>query len=205
MHDMQALQLGRLSARLVLRAPGPAGGAAAAAAAAGRLTAALRASPPAMAWGPERASTRLRHLSSVLQPQAGAGAAAAPAAASTQPAALDAPDAHGYRLPPQEILEIVDMPSEPMLSFSPDRKLVLQLARPSPMPPISELAKPELKLAGGGGCQVGWWGVGWVGTLGTNIAPHPPSYPPPPTHTQACASTPRPGPAPACPTTSPSP
>ena len=54
----------------------------------------------------------------------------------------------GYRLPPQEIIDLVDVPPEPNLSFSPDRKLVLQLYRPPPLPPISELARPELKLAG---------------------------------------------------------
>ena len=54
----------------------------------------------------------------------------------------------GYRLPPQEIIDLVDVPPEPNLSFSPDRRMVLQLYRPPPLPPISELARPELKLAG---------------------------------------------------------
>jgi hypothetical protein len=31
---------------------------------------------------------------------------------------------NGYKLPPKEILDIVDMPSQPALSFSPDRKMV---------------------------------------------------------------------------------
>jgi hypothetical protein len=31
---------------------------------------------------------------------------------------------NGYKLPPKEILDIVDMPSQPAVSFSPDRKLV---------------------------------------------------------------------------------
>lgn len=78
--------------------------------------------------------------------------------------------AAGYRLPPPEIVEIIDQPPEPSLSFSPDRKKVwrtvrqtcwhgfiatanmcvqvLQLYRPPPLPPITELARPELKLAG---------------------------------------------------------
>ncbi len=43
---------------------------------------------------------------------------------------------------------MVDRPPEPNLSFSPDRRRVLQLYRPPPMPPISELARPEVKLAG---------------------------------------------------------
>lgn len=54
----------------------------------------------------------------------------------------------GYLQPPQEILDVVDHPPEPNLSFSPDRRRVLQLYRPPPMPPISELARPEVKLAG---------------------------------------------------------
>lgn len=52
---------------------------------------------------------------------------------------------------PDEILAIVDTPPEPVLSFSPDRRQLLQLGRPPPLPPISELARPELKLAGEGG------------------------------------------------------
>ncbi len=47
----------------------------------------------------------------------------------------------------------MDVPPEPNLSFSPDRKLVLQLYRPPPLPPISELARPELKLAGSASCM----------------------------------------------------
>ena len=55
---------------------------------------------------------------------------------------------HGYLTPPQEFLDIVDRPPEPSLSFSPDRRKILQMLRPPPMPPISELARPEVKLAG---------------------------------------------------------
>ena len=56
--------------------------------------------------------------------------------------------------PPQEIIDLVDVPPEPNLSFSPDRTKVLQLYKPSPLPPISELARPELKLAGKRSCSV---------------------------------------------------
>ena len=56
--------------------------------------------------------------------------------------------ASGYRAPPAEILDIVETPPEPLYSFSPDRKLVLQLSRPPINPPIAEFARPELKLAG---------------------------------------------------------
>lgn len=53
----------------------------------------------------------------------------------------------GYRLPPTEIRDIVDAPPLPILSFSPHRDKILFLKRRS-LPPISELAKPEEKLAG---------------------------------------------------------
>uniref|UniRef100_A0A251UX90 Probable glutamyl endopeptidase, chloroplastic n=2 Tax=Helianthus annuus TaxID=4232 RepID=A0A251UX90_HELAN len=53
----------------------------------------------------------------------------------------------GYRLPPQEIKDIVDAPPLPALSFSPKRDKILFLKRRS-LPPLSELAKPEDKLAG---------------------------------------------------------
>lgn len=58
------------------------------------------------------------------------------------------PERSSYRRPPPEIAAIVDAPVQPSLSFSPDRTLVMQLYRPSPYPPISELARPETKLAG---------------------------------------------------------
>ncbi|GAB4818840.1 hypothetical protein N2152v2_005886 [Parachlorella kessleri] len=86
-----------------------------------------------------RAAVRLRHISYSLAPTQEA------VSATQQPPQSLTP---GYRLPPAEIAEIVDSPPEPLLSFSPDRKLVLQLSRPPPHPPIAELARPELKLAG---------------------------------------------------------
>lgn len=60
-------------------------------------------------------------------------------------AALDLND--GYALPPPEILSIVDSAPNPALSFSPLRDRVLYLHRPS-LPPIADLARPELRLAG---------------------------------------------------------
>ncbi|BDA47831.1 probable glutamyl endopeptidase, chloroplastic [Coccomyxa sp. Obi] len=68
-------------------------------------------------------------------------------AVCTDPTVGQRPTA-GYMLPPQEIIDLVDVPPEPNLSFSPDRSQVLQLYRPPPLPPISEIARPELKLAG---------------------------------------------------------
>ncbi|XP_055818052.1 probable glutamyl endopeptidase, chloroplastic [Solanum dulcamara] len=53
----------------------------------------------------------------------------------------------GYRLPPLEIRDIVDAPPLPALSFSPLRDKILFLKRRS-LPPLSDLARPEEKLAG---------------------------------------------------------
>ncbi|KAJ8492061.1 hypothetical protein OPV22_013782 [Ensete ventricosum] len=53
----------------------------------------------------------------------------------------------GYRFPPKEIRDIVDAPPLPVLSFSPHRDKILFLKRRS-LPPLSELARPEEKLAG---------------------------------------------------------
>ncbi|MCD9646859.1 hypothetical protein HAX54_037056 [Datura stramonium] len=53
----------------------------------------------------------------------------------------------GYRLPPFEIRDIVDAPPLPALSFSPLRDKILFLKRRS-LPPLSDLARPEEKLAG---------------------------------------------------------
>lgn len=53
-----------------------------------------------------------------------------------------------YRMPPEEIREIVDTPSEPSLSFSPDRKWVLELNNPPPLPPVAELSRPDVRIGG---------------------------------------------------------
>ncbi|KAF3778342.1 putative glutamyl endopeptidase [Nymphaea thermarum] len=52
-----------------------------------------------------------------------------------------------YRVPPPEIRQIVDAPPLPALSFSPQRDKILFLKRRA-LPPLSELARPEEKLAG---------------------------------------------------------
>ena len=54
----------------------------------------------------------------------------------------------GYCSPPKEINDIVLSPPEPLYSFSPNREMILQLSRPPVLPPVLELARPELKLAG---------------------------------------------------------
>jgi dipeptidyl aminopeptidase/acylaminoacyl peptidase len=52
-----------------------------------------------------------------------------------------------YRLPAQEIVDIVDAPSAPWTTFSPDRRHLLLIHRES-LPPVSELARPMERLAG---------------------------------------------------------
>lgn len=52
-----------------------------------------------------------------------------------------------YQSPPEEIRAIVDASPTPSLSFSPDKDQVLFLQRRA-LPPLSYLARPELKLAG---------------------------------------------------------
>eukprot|EP00976_Prorocentrum_cordatum_P083045 1185082-Prorocentrum_minimum.AAC.2 len=72
-----------------------------------------------------------------------------------------APDDSGYRVPPSEILDIIDAPPMPSVTLSPSRDKSLQRAqrwqkalqmmflhRPPPLPPVAELARAELKLAG---------------------------------------------------------
>ncbi|XP_074368396.1 putative glutamyl endopeptidase, chloroplastic [Apium graveolens] len=71
------------------------------------------------------------------------GSAALPPTQTYEDDALDG----GYRLPPQEIRDIVDAPPLPALSFSPRRDKILFLKRRS-LPPLSDLARPEEKLAG---------------------------------------------------------
>lgn len=90
---------------------------------------------------------RLTPVTVAAGESASASTAAPPSAASASRSAAPAL-ASGYRLPPKEIADIVDAPPEPLLSFSPNRELVMQLSRPPSNPPISELARPELKLAG---------------------------------------------------------
>ncbi|KAM7521410.1 hypothetical protein LguiA_011312 [Lonicera macranthoides] len=53
----------------------------------------------------------------------------------------------GYRIPPAEIRDIIDAPPLPELSLSPQRDKILFHKRRS-LPPLSELARPEEKLAG---------------------------------------------------------
>ncbi len=52
-----------------------------------------------------------------------------------------------YRMPPDEIAPILDAPTTPDISVDPNGRWMLVLAKPN-LPPISELARPELRLAG---------------------------------------------------------
>lgn len=62
--------------------------------------------------------------------------------------ASDEPAQESYRTPPPAIQDIVNIPPEPLYSFSPSRQHILQLDRSPSNPSIAELARPELKLAG---------------------------------------------------------
>lgn len=53
----------------------------------------------------------------------------------------------GYQLPPQEVVDIIDAPSAPSLTPSPDHRWILMVDRPS-LPSIAEVSRPMLRLAG---------------------------------------------------------
>jgi len=53
----------------------------------------------------------------------------------------------GYQQPSEEIQAILDADSPPAVALSPDRKWMLELARPN-LRPLSELAEPEVKVGG---------------------------------------------------------
>lgn len=52
-----------------------------------------------------------------------------------------------YRLPPDEVVRIIDADPEPAVSFSPDRKYMLFVYRDA-MPPIEDVSRRMLRLAG---------------------------------------------------------
>ncbi len=61
--------------------------------------------------------------------------------------ALCAQDSPAYRTPSPALAAMVDAPLPPLVSVSPDKRRLLLLERPS-LPPVAELAEPELRLAG---------------------------------------------------------
>jgi dipeptidyl aminopeptidase/acylaminoacyl peptidase len=67
--------------------------------------------------------------------------------ATAQSASDAAAPGSGYKLPPQEIADIVQRPPSPSVSLSPDGDTMLLLQRES-FPPVSELGKPMERLAG---------------------------------------------------------
>lgn len=52
-----------------------------------------------------------------------------------------------YRQPPAAIAQILDAPATPLASLSADRSMIVLLERPG-LPPISEIAAPEYRVAG---------------------------------------------------------
>jgi len=52
-----------------------------------------------------------------------------------------------YMMPPQILADMIDAPPTPMVSTSPDNQWLLLMHRPD-LPPIEEVAEPELRLAG---------------------------------------------------------
>ncbi len=61
--------------------------------------------------------------------------------------ALAEGDALDYQMPAQVLADIIDAPPTPGVYLSPDNEWLLLLQRPG-YPPISEVAQPELRLAG---------------------------------------------------------
>jgi dipeptidyl aminopeptidase/acylaminoacyl peptidase len=55
--------------------------------------------------------------------------------------------ATGYQMPPQVLADMIDAPPTPGVALSPDKAWLLLLERPG-LPPIAEVAEPELRLAG---------------------------------------------------------
>ncbi|CAJ2631923.1 unnamed protein product [Trifolium pratense] len=100
-------------------------------------------------------TSRLRHIAplAAISTEDGTGGASngSVSSSSTADASNDYEDDSvlgvGYRVPPPEIRDIVDAPPVPALSFSPFRDKIIFLKRRS-LPPLTELARPEEKLAG---------------------------------------------------------
>jgi dipeptidyl aminopeptidase/acylaminoacyl peptidase len=63
-------------------------------------------------------------------------------------AAASAANDGAYRTGPPEVAAFAVRPETPGLTLSPNRQWLLHLHRPSAYPPVAELARPELKLAG---------------------------------------------------------
>lgn len=57
-------------------------------------------------------------------------------------------EGEAYRSPPSDVAQFVERPQSPGISISPQRDKLLYTMKPPPYPFVSELARPELKLAG---------------------------------------------------------
>jgi len=53
----------------------------------------------------------------------------------------------GYRLPPAEVVEVVDAARSPSLNLSPDGRWFIGI-EPDPLPSIADVSRPMLRLAG---------------------------------------------------------
>jgi dipeptidyl aminopeptidase/acylaminoacyl peptidase len=62
-------------------------------------------------------------------------------------AAAAAQESHGYRLPPPEVVSLLDAPETPRVQISPDARWMLLVERPA-NPTIADVARPWLGLAG---------------------------------------------------------
>ncbi len=60
---------------------------------------------------------------------------------------IRAQDSAAYHIPTAALQAIVDAPLTPLVSLSPDKQRILLLERPA-LPPVAELAEPEVRLAG---------------------------------------------------------
>lgn len=69
------------------------------------------------------------------------------ASAYALPAATETPTDSGYRQPPKVIVDLLDAPTTPTVTVSPDRRLLALLERRA-MPTVADLARPILRLAG---------------------------------------------------------
>lgn len=76
-----------------------------------------------------------------------AGAAVFALPATAAPAPADAEGDLGYQLPPQTIVDMIDAPRTPNVTFGPDPEIAF-LVEPRSLISVAELAEEELRLAG---------------------------------------------------------
>ncbi|EPS59919.1 hypothetical protein M569_14885 [Genlisea aurea] len=95
-----------------------------------------------------KAAARLRNLVPVGAAAEGDGSSSSGGTGSTAAAEFEELSlGNGYRLPVQEIRDIVDAPPLPNLTLPPRKDKILFLKRNS-LPNLADLARPEEKLAG---------------------------------------------------------